>query len=59
MLAYVQTEIGKLTRKKHPNDAKRKLLSAREYFVENNNEQSVRYIDLLLGKIEKQLSEKK
>lgn len=59
MLAYVQTEIGKLTRKKHPNDAKRKLLSAREYFVQSNNEQSVKYIDLLLGKIEKQLYEQK
>ena len=59
MLAYVQTEIGKLTRRKHPNDAKRKLLSAREYFVQSNNEQSVKYIDLLIDKIEKQLSEQK
>ena len=32
MLAYVQTEIGKLTKKKHPNDALKKLLSARQIF---------------------------
>lgn len=51
MLAYVQTEIGKLTRKKHPLDAKAKLINAREIFEKRGNQQSVRYIDLLLSKI--------
>ncbi len=53
MLAYVQTEIGKLTRKKHPNDAFKKLLSARKIFEKYNNQQSIAYIDLLIGKIQK------
>ena len=32
MLAHVQTEIGKITKRKHPLDAKSKLISAREIF---------------------------
>ncbi len=52
MLAYVQTEIGKLTRKKHPNDAQAKLLNAREIFEKRGNTQSVGYIDMLLSKIQ-------
>lgn len=52
MLAYVQTEIGKLTRKKHPHDAQVKLLNAREIFEKRGNMQSVNYIDILLSKIQ-------
>lgn len=51
MLAYVQTEIGKLTRKKHPQDALVKLLNAREIFEKRGNHQSVNYIDMLISKI--------
>lgn len=51
MLAYVQTEIGKLTKKKHPNDALNKLLSARHIFEKQNNIRSVNYIDMLIGEI--------
>lgn len=51
MLAYVQTEIGKLTRKKHPDDALKKLLNAREIFVERGNKQSVSYVDMLISEI--------
>lgn len=53
MLAYVQTEIGKLTWKKHPHDAMRKLLNAKEIFLKRGDSpQSVDYIDLLVSKIE-------
>ena len=52
MLAYVQTEIGKLTRKKHPDDAQAKLLNAREIFERHGNLQSVGYINMLLSKIQ-------
>lgn len=51
MLAYVQTEIGKLTRKKHPQDAYNKLINAREIFEKRGNYQSVGYIDMLISKI--------
>lgn len=51
MLAYVQTEIGKLTRKKYPHDAQSKLLNARQIFEKRGNHQSVGYIDMLLDKI--------
>ncbi len=56
MLAYVRTEIGKLTCRKHPNDAMRKLLLARYTFEKYGNERSVDYIDMLLFKIEQSLS---
>lgn len=55
MLAYVQTEIGKLTRRKHPRDAYSKLLNAREIFKQRGNHQSVEYINMLLYKIENKL----
>ncbi len=55
MLGYVQTEIGKLTRKKHPHDALRKLLSAQEIFRKNNNTNSINYIQFLINEIEKSL----
>lgn len=51
MLAYVQTEIAKLTRKKHPNDALNKLMSARRIFEKQNNTKSVAYIDTLINEI--------
>lgn len=53
MLGYVQTEIAKLTKKKHPNDARRKLLSAREIFEKFHNNPSIKYIDMLLSEIDK------
>lgn len=52
MLAYVQTEIGKLTRKKHPNDALNKLMSARHIFEKQNNTRSVNYINMLISEIQ-------
>lgn len=51
MLAHVQTEIAKLTRKKHPHDAMRKLLSAREIFYTQNDEKSLQYVDFLISEI--------
>ena len=56
MLAYVRTEIGKLTCRKHPNDAMRKLLLARSTFEKYDNMKSVEYIDMLLSKIEQVLN---
>jgi hypothetical protein len=58
MLAHVQTEIGKLTKKRYPQDAKAKLLSARKTFEKEKNYQSVNYIDMLLNEIEEMLSVK-
>lgn len=55
MLGYVQTEIGKLTRKKHPHDALRKLLSAQEIFKKRNNTDSLNYTQILINEIEKSL----
>lgn len=51
MLAFVQTEIGKLTWKKHPNDSMRKLINAREIFEKNNDNRSLSYVDMLISKI--------
>ena len=59
MLAHVQTEIGKLTKKKHPYDAKRKLLSAREVFEARGNRQNVEYIDMLLREIDNSIPQDK
>lgn len=58
MLAYVQTEIGKLTRKKHPNAAMKKLLSAKATFEQSGNQRSIDYIDMLLSEIQEMLSRK-
>jgi hypothetical protein len=55
MLAFVQTEIAKLTKRRHPLGAMNKLISAREIFVEDKNKQSVRYIDMLLREINDQI----
>ena len=52
MLGYVQTEIGKLTRKKHPHDALRKLLSAQEIFTKHKNRESLKYIQRLIRETE-------
>lgn len=52
MLAFVQTDIGKITKRKHPNDARQKLLSARKIFEKNGNKQHIDYINMLLGEIE-------
>lgn len=52
MLAYVQTEIGKLTWKKHPNDAMRKLINAQHIFAQRGDTRSVDYINMLMSKIE-------
>jgi len=52
MLAYVRTEIGKLTRKKHPHHALEKLLKAKQTFINSGNEKCVKYIELLLKEIQ-------
>lgn len=51
MLAHVQTEIGKITKRKHPHDAMKKLLSARETFETRGYTQNVQYINMLLSEI--------
>lgn len=51
MLAHVQTEIGKITKRKHPVEAKERLLSARETFETSGYEQNVQYIKMLLDEI--------
>lgn len=51
MLAYIQTEIGKLTKKKHPHDAEKKLNNAKQIFQDNGDYKSVNYIDMLLFEI--------
>ncbi len=51
MLAYVQTEIGKLTWKKHPNDAMKKLTNAYNIFLKRGDARSIEYIELLMSKI--------
>ncbi len=56
MLAHVQTEIGKITKRKHPHDAKSKLLSAREIFEQRGNTKNVEYINMLLAEIEADIS---
>jgi hypothetical protein len=56
MLAYVQTEIGKLIKKKHPEEAQEKLLSARAIFAKGENYESVVYIDMLLKEIQTTLA---
>lgn len=52
MLAFVQTEIAKLTRRKHPQSAQQRLLSAREIFEQSGNKQHIPYIDMLLSKLD-------
>ncbi len=52
MLAYVQTEIGKLTKKKHPEDAYKKLYSARQIFEQDGNIRAVKYVEMLISEID-------
>jgi len=52
MLAFIQTEIAKLTRKKHPHHAIKKLISAQEIFRKNRNTRSLNYINGLIREIE-------
>lgn len=51
MLAYIQTEIAKLTRRKHPEDALAKLKNAKAIFEKQQNKQSLRYVNFLISKI--------
>lgn len=51
MLAFVQTEIGKLTWRKHPNDSMKKLLNAKEIFEKNKDSKSLSYVEMLMNKI--------
>lgn len=51
MLAHIQTEIAKLTKRKHPQEARTKLLSARELFNSQGNHQHLEYINMLLSEI--------
>jgi hypothetical protein len=55
MLAYVQTELAKITKRKHPHQAIKKLNNAREIFLGKGNQKSVEYIDMLLNEIQIQL----
>lgn len=52
MLAFVQTEIAKLTRRKHPDSAMHKLQSAVKIFEKNKSYDNVNYATLLMKKIE-------
>lgn len=58
MLANTQTELAKLIRRKHPDQAERKLLSARNIYSRDKiespekNQASINYIDMNLRKIE-------
>lgn len=58
ILANTQTELAKLIRRKHPDQAERKLLSARNIYSRDKiespkkNQASIKYIDQLLHKIE-------
>lgn len=52
LLAYVQTEIAKITRKKHPEDALHKLISARYIFEQQNNTKSLNYVNMLISEIQ-------
>jgi len=59
MLAYIQTEIAKLTRRKHPEGAIYKLMSARNIFEKQNNKQSLNYVNMLISEIETTLKRQK
>lgn len=52
MLGYIQTDIAKLIRNKHPDNSFKRLDSARRIFTKYNNIQGVDYIDRLKSKIE-------
>lgn len=51
MLAHVQTEIGKITKRKKPFNAQTMLISARATFEARGYKQNVEYIDMLLNEI--------
>ena len=51
MLAHVQVDIAKVTKKKEPENATKRLLEAREVFEKFKNKQTVEYIDMLLREI--------
>lgn len=51
MLAHVRTEIGKLTKKYQPVEAKEKLIAAQATFKERGYNKNVEYINLLLSEI--------
>ena len=52
MLAFIQTEIAKLTRRKHPESAMYKLQSAMRIFEKNQSYDNANYTELLMRKIE-------
>jgi len=58
MLAYVQTEIGKFTKFKHPHDALVKLSNARKIFNCYGFDKHVKYIDLLISDIAAEIIKK-
>lgn len=59
MLAYVQTEIAKLTKEKHPEECLERLRSAREVFNRQHNTRSVSYIEMLISETEKIINSKR
>lgn len=52
MLAHIQTEIAKLTRRRYPQSAMSKLQSAVKIFEKNKSYESINYATLLMKKIE-------
>lgn len=52
MLAHVRVEIGKLVKRKHPEEAKIRLIEAREIFAQRGNKRNVDYIEMLLDEID-------
>lgn len=56
MLGHVQVEIGKLTKRKHPEQARSRLISAREIFDKRGNTKNVNYIDMLISEIDADMS---
>lgn len=52
MLAHIQTEISKITKRKHPQEAKERLIEARQTFEKRGYHKNIDYIDMLLNEIE-------
>ncbi len=49
MLGFVQTELAKLTKRKHPEQALQRLYSAKQIFEQSGNTRHLQYIDMLIS----------
>lgn len=58
MLAHIQLEIAKLTKRKHPIDARNKILSAMQIFEREKNNSAINYAKKLLHDIDTDLQRK-